>query len=165
MDLLSAEPGLIIWTVITFLLLLLILWKFAWNPILGALDARERAIQKTIEDAERLQSEAQALLEEHGKRLAEAREERNKILDQARQAGEHLKTEVLEKARREADQVLVRAKRQIELETEQAILTIRDQAAELAIKAAERVIERSLTDEDHRRMAREAVAELTEARG
>jgi F-type H+-transporting ATPase subunit b len=165
MDLLSAEPGLIIWTVITFLLLLLILWKFAWNPILGALDARERAIQKTIEDAERLQSEAQALLEEHGKRLAEAREERSKILDQARQAGEHLKTEVLEKARREADQVLVRAKRQIELETEQAILTIRDQAAELAIKAAERVIERSLTDEDHRRMAREAVAELTEARG
>jgi F-type H+-transporting ATPase subunit b len=164
MDLLSAEPGLIIWTVITFLLLLAILWRFAWNPILGALDARERAIQKTIEDAERLQSEAQALLEEHAKRLAEAREERNKIIDEARQAGEHLKTEVLEKARREADQVLVRVHRQIELETEEAILTIRDQAAELAIKVAERVIERSLTGEDHRRMAREAVTELAEAR-
>ncbi|MFN2420889.1 MAG: F0F1 ATP synthase subunit B [Gemmatimonadota bacterium] len=164
MDLLSAEPGLIIWTVITFLLLLAILWRFAWNPILGALDARERAIQRTIEDAERLQAEAAALLQEHGRRLAEAREERNKIIDEARQAGEHLKTEVLEKARREADQVLVRAHRQIELETEEAILTIRDQAAELAIKVAERVIERSLTGEDHRRMAREAVTELAETR-
>ena len=164
MDLLSAEPGLIFWTVVTFVLLLAILWKFAWNPILGALDARERAIQKTIEDAERLHEQAQALLEEHGKRLAEAREERNRILEEARKAGEHLKSDVLDKARREADQVLARASRQIELETEQAILTIRDQAAELAIKVAERVIERSLTGEDHRRFAREAVAELSEAR-
>ena len=165
MDLLKVEPGLIIWTVVTFLLLLAILWKFAWNPILGALDARERAIQKTIEDAERLQAEAQSILEEHQKRLGEAREERNKILDEARTAGEHLKNDVLEKARNEADQVLVRAKRQIELETEQALLTIRDQAADLAIKAAERVIQRALTDEDQRRFAREAVEELTAPRG
>ena len=165
MDLLRVEPGLIFWTVVTFLLLLGILWKFAWNPILGALDARERAIQKTIEDAERLQAEARTVLEEHQKRLAEAREERNKILEEARAAGEHLKADVLEKARREADQVLVRAKRQIELETEQALLTIRDQAADLAIKAAERVIERVLTDDDQRRFAREAVEELTAPRG
>jgi F-type H+-transporting ATPase subunit b len=165
MDLLRVEPGLIFWTVVTFLLLLAILWKFAWNPILGALDARERAIQKTIEDAERLHEEANAILEEHQKRLAEAREERNKILEEARKAGEHLKSDVLEKARTEADQVMARAKRQIELETEQALLVIRDQAAELAVKAAERVIERSLSDEDHRRMAREAVSELTAAKG
>src|SRR5688500_9203848 len=165
MDLLSADPGLIVWTIVTFLLLLGILWKFAWNPILGALDARERAIQKTIDDAERLQAEAKAVLEEHQKRLAEAREERNRILDEARQAGEHLKADVLEKARQEAENVLARAHRQIELETEQALLTIRDHAVDLAIHAAERVIERSLSDEDHRRMAREAVTELSEARG
>lgn len=165
MDLLSADPGLIFWTIVTFLLLLGILWKFAWNPILGALDARERAIQKTIEDAERLQAEAQAMLEEHQKRMAEAREERNRILDEARQAGEHLKADVLEKARQEAENVLARAHRMIELETEQALLTIRDHAVDLAIHAAERVIERSLSDEDHRRMAREAVTELSQARG
>jgi len=164
MDLLSVEPGLIFWTVVTFVFLLGILWKFAWNPILGALDARERAIQKTIEDAERLQAEAQGILEEHQKRLAESREERGRILDEARRAGEHLKNDVLEKARGEAEQIVSRAKRQIELETEQALLVIRDQAAELAVKAAERVIERSLSDEDHRRMARAAVSELTEAR-
>lgn len=164
MDLLRVEPGLIFWTIVTFLMLLAILWKFAWNPILGALEARERAIQKTIEDAERLQQEAQALLEEHEKRLAEAREERNKIIEEARRAGDHLKSDVLEKARQEADKTMARAKRQIELETEQALLTIRDQAADLAIRAAERVIERALTEEDHRRLAREAVAELTEAR-
>lgn len=164
MDLLSADPGLIVWTIVTFLLLLGILWKFAWNPILGALEAREMAIQKTIDDAERLQAEAAAILEEHQKRLAEARAEGNRVLDEARQAGEHMKQDILEKARAEAEKVLERAHRQLELETEQAIQTIRAQAADLALKAAEKVIERSLTDADHRRFADEAIEELVESR-
>lgn len=160
MDLLSADPGLIFWTVVTFVLLLGILWKFAWNPILGALDARERAIQKTIEDAERLQAEAERLLEEHRKRMAEARQEGNRILDGARQAGETMKRDVLEKARHEAQQVLARAERQIQLETEEALQKIRAQAADLALMAAEKVLERSITDADHRRLADDAVSEL-----
>jgi F-type H+-transporting ATPase subunit b len=162
MDLLSAEPGLIVWTIVTFLLLLGILWKFAWNPILGALEAREQAIQKTIDDAERLQGEAEAVLQEHHRRLAETRAEGNRILDEARQAGEHMQQDILEKARAEAEKVLERAHRQMELETEQAIQTIRAQAADLALKAAEKVIERSLTGADHRRFADQAVAELVE---
>jgi F-type H+-transporting ATPase subunit b len=165
MELLSADPGLIVWTIVTFLLLLGILWKFAWNPILGALDAREQAIQKTIDDAERLQAEAEAVLQEHQKRMAEARAEGNRILDEARQAGEHMKQDILEKARSESEKVLERAHRQMELETEQAIQTIRAQAADLALRAAEKVIERSLTDADHRRFADEAIAELAEQRG
>ena len=165
MDLLSADPGLIVWTIVTFLLLLGILWKFAWNPILGALEARELAIQKTIDDAERLQAEAAAVLDEHQKRLAEARSEGNRILDEARQAGDHMKQDILEKARAEAEKVLERAQRQMELETEQAIQTIRAQAADLALRAAEKVIERSLTDADHRRFANEAIEELVESRG
>ncbi len=162
MDLLAADPGLIFWTIVTFLLLLGILWKFAWNPILGALDAREMAIQKTIDDAERLQAEAEAVLTEHQQRLAESRAEGNRILDEARQAGEHMKKDILEKARAESEKVLERAHRQMELETEQAIQTIRAQAADLALKAAEKVLERSLTDADHRRLADEALAELVE---
>ncbi len=165
MDLLTPESGLIFWTVITFAALLAILWKFAWNPILSALDAREQAIQKTIDDAERLQAEAEAVLNEHQKRLAEARGEGNRILDEARQAGEHMKQDILEKARTESEKVLERAHRQMELETEQAIQTIRAQAADLALRAAEKVIERSLTDADHRRFADEAIAELAERRG
>lgn len=165
MDLLSADPGLIVWTIVTFLLLLGILWKFAWNPILGALDARELAIQRTIDDAERLQAEAGAVLQEHQKRMAEARAEGNRVLDEARQAGEHMKQDILEKARTESEKVLERAHRQMELETEQAIQTIRAQAADLALRAAEKVIERSLTDADHRRFADEAIAELAERRG
>jgi F-type H+-transporting ATPase subunit b len=165
MELLSVDPGLIVWTIVTFLLLLGILWKFAWNPILGALDARELAIQKTIDDAERLQAEAVAVLQEHQKRMAEARAEGNRILDEARQAGEHMKKDILEKARLESEKVLERAHRQLELETEQAIQTIRAQAADLALRAAEKVIERSLTHADHRRFADEAIAELAERRG
>ena len=164
MDLLSADPGLIVWTIVTFLLLLGILWKFAWNPILGALDAREQAIQKTIDDAERLQAEAEAVLQEHQKRLAEARADGNRILEEARQAGEHMKQDILEKARSESEKVLERAHRQLELETEQAIQTIRAQSADLALKVAEKVLERSLTDADHRRLADEAIAELVEGR-
>ena len=165
MELLQPETGLIVWTVVTFALLLGVLWKFAWNPILGALEAREEAIQSTIDDAERLQAEAEALLEEHEKKLAEARAEGNRILDEARQAGETMKQDILEKAREESDRMMERAERQLELETEQAIQTIRSRAAELAVEAAEKVLERSLTDADHRRLADEAVAELVEKRG
>jgi F-type H+-transporting ATPase subunit b len=165
MDLLSADPGLIFWTIVTFLLLLGVLWKFAWNPILGALEAREQAIQKTIDDAEALQAEAAAVLEEHQKRLAEARAEGNRILDEARQAGDHMKQDILEKARAESEKVLERAHRQMELEAEQAIQTIRTQAADLALKAAEKVLERSLTDADHKRLADQAIEELVENRG
>lgn len=164
MDLLKVEPGLIIWTFVTFLLLLLILRKFAWGPILAALDAREQAIQKTIDDAEELQRDAKALLEENEARLAEARNEGNRILDEARQAGEQMRADVLQKARDEAEQLMARAHRQMELETEQALKTIREQTADLALRAAEKVIERSLTDEDHRRFADEAIAEI-ETRG
>ena len=71
MDLLSADPGLIVWTIVTFLLLLGILWKFAWNPILGALDAREQAILDALDVAVRLQAEDEDLLQEHHKRLAD----------------------------------------------------------------------------------------------
>ena len=160
MDLLAVETGLIFWTAVTFVLLLVILRKFAWEPILGALEAREEAIQKTIEDAERLQAEAEKALEENEARLAEARQEGNRILDEARQAGEQMRSDILEKARGEADQIVARAQRQIELETEQALETVRDRAAELALRAAEKVIERSLQDADHRRLAQEAVDEL-----
>ena len=165
MELLSAEPGLIFWTAVTFLLLLGILWKFAWNPILGALEAREEAIQNTIDDAERLRAEAEELIAEHEKKLAEARQEGNRILDEARQAGENMKQDILEKAREEADQVLARAERQIELETEEAIQKIRDQTADLALRAAEKILERSIEESDHRRLTNEAVAELVEERG
>jgi F-type H+-transporting ATPase subunit b len=164
MDLLTPEPGLIVWTIVTFVLLLAILWKFAWNPILGALEARELAIKKTIDDAERLQAEAAALLEEHRAQLAQARAEGNRLLDEARQVGEKMKADILEKARSEAERVVERAHRQLELETEQAIQTIRAEMADLALRAAEKVLERSLTGDDHRRLAEEAIAEIA-ARG
>ena len=163
MDLLRVEPGLIIWTIVTFLLLLGILWKFAWTPILGALDAREAAIQRTIDDAEQLQAEAKAVLEEHQQRLAEARAEGNRLIEEARRAGEGVRAEIAEKARAEADATILRAQRQIALETEQATQQLRAQAAGLALKVAEKVIERALTDADHRRFAAEAVAELSSA--
>ena len=165
MDLLQPEPGLIFWTAVTFALVLGILWKFAWNPILGALEAREEAIRKTIDDAERLQSEAKTLLERHEAKLAEARAEGNRILDEARHAGDRLKTDVMDKARAEAEQVMARAHRQLELETDQALETIRTEAAGLAVKAAEKVIQRSLTDDDHQRFAEQAVAEIARTEG
>jgi F-type H+-transporting ATPase subunit b len=104
------------------------------------------------------------LLEQHRAKLAEARSEGNRVLDEARQAGERMKSEMLEKARAEADRVIERAHRQLELETEKALQDVRSRAADLALLAAERVLERSLTDDDHRRLAREAVAEIGERR-
>jgi len=163
MDLLQPEPGLIFWTAVTFTLVLGILWRFAWGPILGALEAREEAIRKTIDDAEQLQSEAKTLLEQHEAKLAEARAEGNRLLDEARQAGDRLKADVMDRARTEAEQVVARARRQLELETDRALETIRNEAASLAIKAAEKVIQRSLTEDDHHRLAQQAVDEIARA--
>ena len=162
MELLQPEPGLIFWTVVTFAVLLGILWKFAWNPILGAPAGRVPATPRPTPAAARVPAPAVGVLDDPKARLAEARAEGNRILDEARQAGERMKSEILEKARADAGQVIERAQRQLELETEKALQTVRFRAADMALEAAGKVLERSLTDADHRRLAEEAIAEIAE---
>ncbi|MBM3327808.1 MAG: F0F1 ATP synthase subunit B [Calditrichaeota bacterium] len=153
------HPGLMIWTIISFIVLLLILNKFAWKPILKALDAREQGIKSDIEQAKTAREEAQQALSAYQQQLAEAQSEAQRIIAKSRADAERVREELLAKSKAEAQTQVERARKQIETETQAAITTLRGEVANLALFTAEKVIGRTLTPEDHKRLAMEGLLE------
>ena len=160
MDLLNPNVGLAIWTIVTFVVVLLVLRRFAWKPILASMDAREAGIRRLIDDAEAAREEADRLLEEYNRRLAEAREEGRRLVAEAKESAERVRAETLERARGEAEAIVARTGTEIDLEKKKALAEIRERAVDLAIHAAERVLEESLDDARHRRVAEDYLKEL-----
>jgi len=146
----NIDIGLSIWTIVVFLALLWVLRRFAWKPILGALEAREKRIEEAIAAAARLREEAEQALVEHRRQLAQAREQAQHILAESRQAAERLGQEMEERARRESSEILERVQREIQREREQAIDALRREAVELAVAAAARLLHRNLNSESDR---------------
>jgi F-type H+-transporting ATPase subunit b len=153
------HPGLMIWTIISFLIFLWILKKFAWTPILKALDERELGIKANIDAARVAREEAEAALAEYRKRLAEAQVEAQGVVAKARQDAERVREELIAKSKSEAENLVERARRQIEQESQAAINQIRSEVAVMTIIATEKVIGRALTPEDHKRLAMESLQE------
>ena len=152
--------GLFVWTSIVFLALLGILWRFAWGPILAAVDERERRIQGTLDEAAAQRQEAARLLEEHRKQMADARRQAQDIVAGARDAGERLRGEIEAKAREEGDRLLERARSEIERERDLAVETLRREAVELAMSAASKLLRRNLDAEADRKLVEEYRQEL-----
>jgi F-type H+-transporting ATPase subunit b len=163
--LMDPNPGLMIWTWITFVVVLLLLWKLAWKPLRSQLQAREDRIAETIERAKRLKTEAEDLLEKHREQLAAAEEQVQGLLTEGRAAAEKLREETLAAADKEAKAILERSRTEIEAERDRAITDIRREAIDLTLLAAGRVIEQSLDEESHRRLAEQAIAEATRGAG
>jgi len=138
------NPGLMLWTIINFILFFLLLKKFAWGPITKALDAREKGIKDNIESAQKARAEADKYLANYQKQLAEAQNEAQKIIAKARQDAERVRDELVSKSKLEADSQLERARKQIDLESQEAVNRIRAEMASLVIASAEKVIGRSL---------------------
>ena len=158
--LVSPDVGLMIWTLLAFLIALFVLRKWAWPAITEALDKRQRAIEDSIDAAERARGEASSLLEEYRGRLREARAQADEIVARARKAGEVREREALEEARTKREELLEQTRRDIDAETRRAIQEIRAEVADLTILATEKVTRKTLTTEDQRRLVEEAVAEL-----
>jgi F-type H+-transporting ATPase subunit b len=158
--LVSPDVGLMIWTLLAFLVALLILRKYAWPAITEALDKRQHAIEESIETAERARAEAAALLEEYRERLKEARGQADEIVARARKAGEVRERESLEEARAKRDELLEQTRRDIEAETRRAIQEIRKEVADLTILATEKVTRKALDEDDQRRLVEEALSDL-----
>jgi F-type H+-transporting ATPase subunit b len=158
--LVSPDVGLMIWTLLAFLVALFVLRKYAWPAITAALDKRQRAIEESIETAERARADAATLLEEYRARLREARAQADEIVARARKAGEVHERETLEQAKARRDELLEQTRRDIEAETRRAIQEIRAEVADLTILATEKVTRKTLTSDDQRRLVEEAVAEL-----
>ena len=155
------EPGLglMIWTLLAFGLTLLILRRLAFPRIAEALDRRRRAIEESIEHAERTRSEADQLLAEYRARLSEAREQAEDIVARARKAADRLEEEAKDQGRKQREEMLESTKREIQAETRRALDEIRKEVADLTVMATERVTRKSLDDADHRRLIDEALAE------
>src|SRR5215217_1958670 len=156
------EPGigLMVWTLFLFGVSMLILWKVAFPRIGEALDRRQRAIEESIDSAERTRVEADELLKEHRERLTEARQQADDIVARARKAGEQQEADAVSDGKRRREELLEQARRDIEVETRRAIQEIRAEVADLTIMATEKVTRKTLTSDDQRRLVAEAVAEL-----
>ncbi len=144
--------GLIIWTIIIFLSVLTVLWRFAFGPILAAVNAREEGINKALEQARRRQEEAEKLLEEHRQQLAEARRQAQEILAEGREAGSRLQKEIEGKAREESEAILTRARNEIGREKDAAVDALRRDAVDLALAAASKLLHQKLDGEEDRKL-------------
>jgi F-type H+-transporting ATPase subunit b len=160
MKIFEIDPGLFLWSVITFLILVGLLYKFAFNPLMRLQKARQAEIHQSIVDAESLRDEAQQLLADYKQQLAQARQEADVIVERARKAGESSKAELMEEARVQSEATLAKARQQIERDTNQALQRIREEAADLAITATAKVARSSLSQEDQLRLIQDAINEI-----
>lgn len=159
--LLDVNPGLIVWTVITFLVLMFILKKIAWKPILAALDQREAAIKESLEKAERAKDEAQKVLNENQASLAKAEEEAKKLIEQSRQYAQKLKEQMLIDSKEQAQKIVSDATAEIDRKKEAAFNELRSQVAEIAIAAAEKILQENLNKETQNKIVNKYISDIT----
>ncbi|MDX6642548.1 MAG: F-type H+-transporting ATPase subunit b [Solirubrobacteraceae bacterium] len=158
--LVSPSLGLMVWTLTAFLVTMWVLRKLAFPRIAEALDKRQRAIEESIEQAERTRREADELLAEYRERLKEARVQSEEIIARARKAAENMERETLEEAKQKREELLEQTRRDIEAETRRAIQEIRNEVADLTVLATEKVTRKALTEDDQRKLVEEALSEL-----
>jgi F-type H+-transporting ATPase subunit b len=158
--LVTPDVGLMIWTLLVFGISMYLLYKFAFPRISEALDRRQRAIEDSIDTAERIRREADEVLAEYRERLAEARNQADEIVSRARRTGEAAENEIIAEARAKREEMMEQTRRDIEAETRRAIQEIRAEVAGLTVLATEKVARKALTADDQKRLVDEALAEL-----
>ena len=149
---LDINPGLMIWTVITFIVLLFVLKKLAWKPLLQALTAREEKIRESLEQAEHARHEAQRLIEENQKQMTQAQGEFQRMMREAREEADKLRAKRKQDAEAEARKIVEQGKMEIEREKEAALNQLRNEVADLAIGAAGRILDEELDEKKHRKL-------------
>jgi F-type H+-transporting ATPase subunit b len=154
------RPGLTLWTAITFLLLVVILSRFAWGPIVKMLDERERTIRDAIDQAKKERAEAERMLVEQKASLAAAQREAAELAKRSKQEVEVMRQDLTARARKEADDLVAQARRQIQEEKVKAISEIKGLAADLAIDAARKLITTSLDEKSQRALVEDYIAKL-----
>ena len=158
--LITPNVGLMIWTLLLFGISMYVLWKLAFPRIAEALDKRQHAIEDSIDTAERTKQEAEQLLAEYRERLTEARNQADEIVARAKKAADVHERESKEHSKVARDEMLEQTRRDIEAETRRAIQEIRNEVADLTVRATEKVTRKSLDEGDQRRLVEEALNEL-----
>ena len=159
--LMDINPGLIFWTVITFVLLLLLLRKVAWKPILSALDKRESDIKESLEQAEKAKEEAQKILDQNQANLAKAEDESKKIIEQSRAYAENLKEQLMKDSKEQAKKIVEDASDEIQRQKDAAFEELKIQIAEIAVNAAEKIIKQNVDAEKNKQIVAKYLDEVT----
>jgi F-type H+-transporting ATPase subunit b len=156
----AGNLGNAIWTLAIFVIVVIVLGKFAWGPILALLQQREEFIHRSVSDAKRDRDEAEARLKEYSARLQRAEAEAATIIDQARRDTERLREELKQKAQSDADIVVRNAERQIQIETTRALQQIRLEAVDLSVAIASKLLQRNISKEDNEKLIDEALTQM-----
>jgi F-type H+-transporting ATPase subunit b len=163
--LLSPNGGVMVWTLVIFVVLLFVLSKYAFKPITKAVEEREKALADAIDAAQHDRDEANQLLQDQREQITAARDEAQKIIAEARAAGEQVRGKIIEQAHTETGDLLDRARREIAAERDRAIAELRLEAVDLAIAGASRVIGKNLDDASNRQIVEGFLASIPSAKG
>ena len=158
--LVQPDPGLYIWTILTFLVLVALLARFAWRPLLDALERRQEGIRKSLDDARQARQELERVKADAAKLLAEARAEANDIVSRTRSDAARFADEMKVKARADAEALVKQADRQITMQTNRAMESIRREAVELSIAIASKILRRDISREDNERLIQDTLQEM-----
>jgi F-type H+-transporting ATPase subunit b len=157
---LELDPGVMIWAWITFFVLLLLLYKLAWKPILATIEKREQTIQDSLDRAEKAREEAEALLEQHNQLMRSAEEDAQRLLKENRELSEKSRLEILEQAKQSAEKLIENAKSAIEKEKQDALTALRVEVADLAVNATKKIIGESLDDKKQREIVSDYLGKI-----
>ncbi|GAB4247837.1 MAG: F0F1 ATP synthase subunit B [Thermoleophilia bacterium] len=160
MEIFSIDPGLFLWSLLTFVLLVILLYKFAYGPLMEMQQKRQDEIHEAIKEAERLREEAQALISDYRSQMASAREEAEKILEQARKVGESTRSEILAEAQAQAERSIEKSREQIQRETREALEQIKREVTDLTVIATEKVTRKTLSEKDQLNLIKQTIAEI-----
>ena len=158
--LVQPDPGLFIWTILTFLVLVALLARFAWRPLLAALEQRQATIAGALEDAQRARQELERVQRESAQMMATARAEAEAFVSRSRSDADVLREELKQKARSEAAAIVKNAERQIQLETTRAVQQIRQEAIDLSVAIASKILRRQVSKEDNEGLIEETLKQV-----
>ncbi len=160
MELMTPHGGTIFWTTVTFVALLIIMWKIAWKPIIQALNERETKIRESLFAADKAKQDVEQTLANQQDLIAESKKEAQQIIDKSRKSAELLKDEIIQKANAEAENMLANAKREIELSRDKAIEDIRNLAVDLSMAATQKLIGKALDKSEHQAIIQNSMKKM-----
>jgi len=158
--LVQPDPGLAIWTIVTFLVLLWLLAKFAWRPILRVLEARQETIRKSLDDAQQARRDLEEVNRQSARILKDAHAQAESILNKSRAEADQFREEMKQKARADAETIIRETRGQIETETARALRQIRGEVVDLSVAIASKLIQRNFTKEDNSQLIEETLKQI-----
>ena len=161
--LVQPDPGLFVWTILTFLILAALLAKFAWRPLLASLEARQKTIAAALDDARRAREELERVQQDSTSLLADARREADAIVSRARADADRFRDDMKQQARDEAANIVANAEQQIQKETTRALAQLRQEAVDLSFSIASKVLRRTVTPADHQHLLDDLVTKLDQS--